>query len=250
MKKLLIGLMTATLTLSSTIVSFAGEWKQSGYGWWYDNGNGSYTANNWQSINNTWYYFNQDGYMRTGWIPVNGKWYYCHADGEMAHDTWVDGKYYVGVDGAMYINTTTPDGYKVDESGVIIDNLSIKQIINHKFVSKVDLETYKWWEKNGDRVRNDSRIAGSNVEMVDQLNELYPEIPGRGAWDEYEFSSNEWYTESSFGVGGHGFGGTITWVSKTSVLLKADFVDTRNKQVSIIDKNTIKIDGESYVLVD
>lgn len=128
MKKLLIGLMTATIVLSSTIVSFAGEWKQTGYGWWYDNGNGSYTANSWQNINNTWYYFNQDGYMRTGWIPVNGKWYYCHANGQMAYSTWVDGKYYVGDDGVMYANTTTPDGYKVDASGQIIK----ENVINTK----------------------------------------------------------------------------------------------------------------------
>lgn len=128
MKKFLIGLMTATIVLSSTIISFAGDWKQTGYGWWYDNGNGSYTANNWQNINNTWYYFNQDGYMRTGWIIVNGKWYYCHANGEMAHDTWVDGKYYVGADGVMYVNTTTPDGHKVDGSGLKLN----ESIINSK----------------------------------------------------------------------------------------------------------------------
>ncbi|WP_313186324.1 hypothetical protein [Lacrimispora sp.] len=250
MKKFLIGLMTATIALSSTIVSFAGEWKQTGYGWWYDNGNGSYTANNWQNINNTWYYFNQDGYMRTGWIPVNGKWYYCNANGEMAHDTWIDGKYYVGTDGVMYVNTTTPDGYKVDGNGIKNASISIKEIINHKFVSKNDLETYKWWEKNGDIVRADSRIKGSADEQSELVDELYPEILGRGAWDEYEFSSNEWYTESSFGVGGHGFGGTIRWESKTSALLKADFVTTDVQKVNIIDKNTIEINGESYVLVD
>jgi hypothetical protein len=48
MKKFLVVLMTATLALSSTMVSLAGEWKQTGQGWWYDNGNGNHTINNWQ----------------------------------------------------------------------------------------------------------------------------------------------------------------------------------------------------------
>jgi hypothetical protein len=124
MKKFLVVLMTATFALSSTIISLAGEWKQTGHGWWYDNGNGSYTINNWQKVDNKWFHFNQDGYMSTGWVSISGKWYYCNANGEMAHDTWVDGKYYVGSDGAMYVNTTTPDGKKVDQTGLIMNNNS------------------------------------------------------------------------------------------------------------------------------
>jgi hypothetical protein len=122
MKKFLVVLMTATLALSSTMVSLAGEWKQTGQGWWYDNGNGNHTINNWQQLDNKWYYFNQDGYMRTGWISSNDKWYYCNPSGEMAHDVWIDGKYYVGSDGTMYVNTTTPDGKKVDQNGLIVTN--------------------------------------------------------------------------------------------------------------------------------
>lgn len=122
MKKFLVVLMTATLALSSTMVSLAGEWKQTGQGWWYDNGNGNHTINNWQQLDNKWYYFNQDGYMRTGWISSNDKWYYCNPSGEMAHDVWIDGKYYVGSDGTMYVNTTTPDGKKVDQNGMIVNN--------------------------------------------------------------------------------------------------------------------------------
>ncbi|MCD7906258.1 MAG: hypothetical protein LUH04_00890 [Clostridium sp.] len=126
-KKLLVTTAISMILAAGTaITSYAGEWNQTGYGWWYDNGNGSYTANDWQYIDNAWYYFNQDGYMRTGWIPVNGRWYYCHTDGAMAHDTWVDGKYYVGSDGAMYTNTTTPDGYKVDGNGLYVSGASSK----------------------------------------------------------------------------------------------------------------------------
>lgn len=37
MKKFLVVLMTATIALSGTIVSLAGEWRQTGQGWSYDN---------------------------------------------------------------------------------------------------------------------------------------------------------------------------------------------------------------------
>lgn len=136
-KKLLVTAgISMILATGTAITSYAGEWNQTGYGWWYDNGNGSYTVNDWQYIDNTWYYFNQDGYMRTGWIPVNGKWYYCHANGAMAHDTWIDGKYYVGSDGALYTNTTTPDGFLVDGNGNCIEkDTETKKVVRKKTVT-------------------------------------------------------------------------------------------------------------------
>ena len=70
--------------------------------WWYRHGDGSYVSNNWELISNIWYYFDQDGWMKTGWFTVNGI-YYC-AD----------------ANGALYVNTTTPDGYKVDSNGALI----------------------------------------------------------------------------------------------------------------------------------
>ena len=51
-------------------------------------------------------------------------------------------------DGSLYVNTTTPDEVKVDQDGIKITIIAVKGIINHKFVSKDDLETYQWWEKN------------------------------------------------------------------------------------------------------
>ena len=40
----------------------------------------------------------------------------------MEANCWIGGIYYVGTDGAMLVNTTTPDGYKVDENGSIVFN--------------------------------------------------------------------------------------------------------------------------------
>ena len=74
-------------------------WIQDATGWWYRNGDGTFTTNNWQSINGKWYFFNEQGYMMTGWILWNDQWYFCNPDGDMA------------------VNTVTPDGYTVNENG-------------------------------------------------------------------------------------------------------------------------------------
>ena len=54
-------------------------WQQNGYGWWYQRANGTYPAGEWEMINGIWYYFDKNGYMLA--------------------------------------DTTTPDGYYVDENG-------------------------------------------------------------------------------------------------------------------------------------
>jgi hypothetical protein len=60
--------------------------------------NGELT-NGWKLINNKWYFMNNKGIMQKGWVQSNNNWYYLYDNGEMA------------------INTITPDGYKVDQSG-------------------------------------------------------------------------------------------------------------------------------------
>lgn len=74
-----------------------------------------------------WYFFDQEGYMKTGWLDWNGKWYYLHpvSDGTMGHmyTGWgmIDGLwYYFGSDGALMVNSATPDGYQTDSNGVWI----------------------------------------------------------------------------------------------------------------------------------
>ncbi len=81
-------------------VANKGGWKQDETGWWYANKDGSYTTDNWQSINGQWYFFNTMGYMATGWVNWNGKQYYCDLSG-----------------GQMLLNTTTPDGFMVGADG-------------------------------------------------------------------------------------------------------------------------------------
>ncbi len=59
----------------------------------------------------------------SGWVQSEGRWYYYHTDGTMACNDWVKTNekwYYLGSDGVMLKDTVTPDGYRLDASGVWI----------------------------------------------------------------------------------------------------------------------------------
>ena len=76
-----------------------------------------------------WYYLDSDtGMMRTGWVEVAGKWYYFATQASAqtyAYDVKAEQWNYLdnGVKpmGSMYVNTTTPDGYKVGADGALIN---------------------------------------------------------------------------------------------------------------------------------
>ena len=154
-------------------------WIHNGSGWWYQHTDGSYPAGTWEKIDGSYYYFDGSGYMVSNcwignyylggsgamlkntttpdgyrvdqngkWIPTNrwiqngNGWWYQHADGSYPAGTWekIDGNYYyfdgsgymvsncwignyyLGASGAMLKNTTTPDGYQVDQNGKWIPN--------------------------------------------------------------------------------------------------------------------------------
>ena len=114
------------------------RWVQAGSRWWFKHSDGSYTTNGWEKINGVWYRFDNSGWMQTGWVK-DGNWYYLDGSGAMKtgwlkdNGSWyyldgsgamktgwmkVSGKwYYVYSSGALAINTTTPDGYRVDYNG-------------------------------------------------------------------------------------------------------------------------------------
>ena len=129
---------TNTTTQSDSNSNFSGSWVQSGSRWWYKHADGSYKTNGWEKINGVWYRFDNSGWMQTGWVKdgswyyldgsgamktswlkVNGSWYYLDGSGAMKTG-WmkVSGKwYYAYSSGALAINTTTPDGYRVNYNG-------------------------------------------------------------------------------------------------------------------------------------
>ena len=54
-------------------------------------------------IGGVWYFFDENAYCKTNtWVFWNGKWYY------------------LDVNGAMLVNTTTPDGKQVGEDGALL----------------------------------------------------------------------------------------------------------------------------------
>lgn len=83
----------------------------------------------WKLIDDSWYYFKGSGEMATGWLQITSSspWYYLKSDGKMVTG-WmqIDGKWYCfsnesGSLGAMYANTTTPDGVRVGSDGAMIE---------------------------------------------------------------------------------------------------------------------------------
>lgn len=102
-------------------------WLKDSDGWKLRKEDRTYAINEWESMNGLWYHFDQKGYRQTGWLMDEGKWYYLREDGAMAIG-WIclDEKwYYLSPSsseaqpyGSLYVNTTTPDNYKVNESGV------------------------------------------------------------------------------------------------------------------------------------
>ena len=129
---------TNTTTQSGSNSNISGSWVQSGSRWWYKHADGSYTTNDWEKINGVWYHFDNSGWMQTGWVK-DGSWYYLDGSGAMKtgwlkdNGSWyylqdsgamktgwmkVSGKwYYAYSSGALALNTTTPDGYRVNYNG-------------------------------------------------------------------------------------------------------------------------------------
>lgn len=86
--------------------------------WYYLKPNGT-MATGWVQVDSKWYYLHETGVMATGWIEYKGKWYYLKPNGAMATG-WVqvgDKWYCMNINGQMYQNAVTPDGYQVDASG-------------------------------------------------------------------------------------------------------------------------------------
>lgn len=91
-KKLISLGMVVCLSVSSSMIVYAGQWQEDETGRWYQNDDGSYPTNTWKEIDGAYYYFWSDGYTTRpcstfegvnvplngmGWIPesndVNGK---------------------------------------------------------------------------------------------------------------------------------------------------------------------------------
>ena len=119
-----------------------GQWVQDEKGWWYKRADGSYPKNSWgyEAYNGKsyWYYFLDSGYMATGWVEVNGSKYYLFPNSDgwkgrmLTGWQWIDGNcYYLDSqgqnEGALYRNSTTPDGFTVDSEGRWVVNGAVQK---------------------------------------------------------------------------------------------------------------------------
>lgn len=119
--------------ISNCLKKYELGWNQNSEGWWYctDPDKGYYyTADNgWKYIDGQWYIFNSAGYaLQSTWYTdsSDGHKYYLDSNcmrvkGEKDKPLWLDinGSHYgFNEDGQLYVNCTTPDGYKVNEDGV------------------------------------------------------------------------------------------------------------------------------------
>lgn len=120
-KKWLIAGMAAGFIASvmNPVTAQAAQWNQDANGWWYQQDDGSYPANQWMQIGGQWYYFNANGYMATGWVKSGSDWYYMGNDGAICTG-WqkIGGSYYyLYGDGRMAVDTYIGD-YYVNGNGV------------------------------------------------------------------------------------------------------------------------------------
>ena len=122
-----VGVGALSILMAATQVTpvFAGSWKNTQSGWNYINDNGA-KAVGWTKTPSGWYYLDTTGLMKTGWLQdVDGKWYFLDTakgiqEGKMLTGwNWIDGYcyYFDNQSGALLVNTTTPDGYKVNADG-------------------------------------------------------------------------------------------------------------------------------------
>ena len=108
-------------------------WNRNNIGWWYspDNINKTYytSKNGWKCINGEWYIFDDHGYaLENAWYydESDGHWYYLDEKCKMVYGEknkplwkWIDdGCYAFDEEGRMYCDCVTPDGWRVDESGM------------------------------------------------------------------------------------------------------------------------------------
>ena len=82
------------------------KWTQDAHGIWHLYRNGVLVVNDWALTNGRWYLFDAAGNMLTGWQQKNNKWYYLEPYGNNEYPQ-----------GALYVDTETPDGYRVNANG-------------------------------------------------------------------------------------------------------------------------------------
>lgn len=73
-------------------------WYQENGVWYYMNPDGT-MATGWVQLAENTYYLGDDGKMLTGWQEIENQWFYFYPDGHKAVNEWIDGYFYVDMNG-------------------------------------------------------------------------------------------------------------------------------------------------------
>ncbi|MBP3201831.1 MAG: protein kinase [Lachnospiraceae bacterium] len=87
--------------------------------WYYLGSDGKMLQSTFYDIEGKTYYFESDGKLKmNSLVLVDGSLYFAGVDGAIVKGGWcANNQYYADANGKILMNTTTPDGVKVDSSG-------------------------------------------------------------------------------------------------------------------------------------
>lgn len=118
-KKILTAAVTIGMCLAMAGTAMAGEWKQQGNAWYYQDDYGNYVSDAGQYIDGTWYMFDE-----------NGKW----KEGVTVSDSVIDGVYQLSNEYAnieVEIGTNSDDGsLYIMGNGSVVRNLETGNVVS------------------------------------------------------------------------------------------------------------------------
>ena len=179
-----------------------------------------------------WYYLNPtSGKMETGWQKIDGKEYFFQPVRDMGNyhfnneqEKWLYSMNSKVPYGAMYVSTTTPDGFKVDGSGAKVAEETAAQSGNTNASSGTQTTKNGWVSENGS---------------------WYYYENGAMAKDKWLNVSRKWYYVVS---DGSMVTGTWKEISGKSYYFGSDgamYVSTTTPDGSKVDSNGAKVTGQT-----
>lgn len=182
MKRKTLVILTVVGMLSTSMTSFAGEWRKDEVGWWWLNNDGTYPINEWKWIDGNkdgvseCYYFGSDGYILMDTV-IEG--YQVTSDG-----SWVvDGKTMTKVteiksqvEESAYTRGTRFEleegeylvGYDFDEGTYNINLVSGKGTIRYKFDSGDSDERVSFSKSFDDSKSGSANKVYNGLEMIEE----------------------------------------------------------------------------------
>ena len=152
--------------------TYSGWFIDSKEDWYYFNESDKAMKTGWHHDDKDgyWYYLNlSDGKMVTGWQAIDGKEYFFQPVRDMGNyyfnneqERWLYSVNSKVPYGAMYVNTTTPDGSKVDNTGAKVITETTPQIVNDNSSSVTNTVKDGWVSENGKWYYYESGILAKN----------------------------------------------------------------------------------------